>query len=282
MGKVNMEILSRKHLIRATWLLMMTIIATMTISSQTLAQEGARVYLQPLDSADGQLTVDVVTENVTDMYGAEVRLKYDQTILTVQDADPNKEGIQIEGGTLLPVDKGFVVANTVDEATGTIVFAITLLNPAPPVTGSGPLARVTFNILQTGPSTIDIERAKLVAVDLQTIPSQTVPLAIGAEAQQPTEANAVPTQAGTPLPATASTSTPSFPWWIVAAGIMVLGILGLGALVVVSGLSKPQKTGKPQPNRTRQSQSSQSQTTPQQPGQQPAGHVQGTRPSAFK
>ena len=57
-------------------------------SSLVSAQEGARVYLQPVDSADGQLTVDIIAENVTDMYGAEVQLTYDPAVLSVQDANP--------------------------------------------------------------------------------------------------------------------------------------------------------------------------------------------------
>ena len=54
-------------------------------------------------------------DNVTDMYGAEFQLKYDPAMLAVQDAEPEKDGLQIAPGTLLPPNKGFIVANKVDE-----------------------------------------------------------------------------------------------------------------------------------------------------------------------
>ena len=276
----------------------MSMMVLFVLSPLASAQEGAKVYLVPVDSTEGRLTVDIIAENVTEMYGAEVQLTYDPAVLSVQDTNPNQEGIQIEAGTLLPVDQGFVVANKVNETEGTIVFAMTLLNPAPSVNGSGPLARVTFNVLNNVPSTINVGKAKLVSIDLQTIPSQITPLAIGSVEQQ----NAP--QQGTKPQNTAQqqqpvATTPSvvantavdaangsdFPWWIVAAGIMVLGLLGLGALVIVSSLNKAQQTNQSQPKRPQQPQQPETrpQTTPERiDRQQQSGHVSGTRPSAFK
>jgi hypothetical protein len=264
-------------------------------SAQALAQDGATVYLQQIEAADGILTVDVIAENVTDMYGAEFHLKYDPQMVSVQDANPNQQGVQIQPGTLLAPEKGFVVANTVNEAEGTVGFALTLLNPAPPVTGSGPLARVTFNVLQSGPVTIEVERAKLVAIDLQTIPSQTVPLVVDKAEQvmpasgpeqiiQPEVEQPQPDISGQVVTVetdtTTATANADFPWWIVAATIMILGIVGLGALVLLSGLGGSQNLVQPQssPNPPRQ----QSQRAREQPDPSRSGHVSGTRPSAFK
>lgn len=224
------------------------------VTTSVLAQEGARVYVQPVEAPAGQLAVDVIAENVTNMYGAEFRLKYDPTKLAVKDENANQEGVQIAPGTLLSPDRGFIVANDVNESEGSIIFAMTLLNPAPPVSGSGPLARVTMNVLQDGPSTIDVERAKLVAVDLQTIPSQTEALAIDntgqpAAAESGSEqapavaagpAETVPAVVGdTPVPATES----NFPWWIVAAGVMVLGVLALGGFIILGGMQMRSTAG---------------------------------------
>jgi len=268
-------------------------------SSLASAQEGARVYLQPVDSTDGRLTVDIIAENVTNMYGAEVQLTYDPAVVSVQDSNPNQEGIQIEAGNLLPADKGFVVANRVNEAEGTIIFALTLLNPAPPANGTGPLARVTFNVLTPGPSTINIEKAKLVSIDLQTIPSQITPLAIGNGGEQnavqssaeqqsvPQEQPADATPPAVTNPTADTTNSSNFPWWIIAAGIMIVGVLGLGALVIMSGQNNSsQQTNKLKAQQQRQQpQQSQAlpQTTPQRViNQQRPKHVTGTRPSAFK
>ena len=212
----------------------------------TWAQEGARVFARPVDAPDDTLVVDVMAENVTDLYGAEFRLTYDPAVLSVQDSKPEQEGIQVEAGTLLPANKGFVVANQVNETEGTVTFAMTLLNPAPPATGSGPLARITFNILQDAPSSINVEHAKLVSVDLQTIASQTEAFAFGGDGQPAANPPAAADGQEAPArstPAAPAETTPTavveaegFPWWIVAAVIMILGILALGGFLVMDGL----------------------------------------------
>jgi hypothetical protein len=291
MKQVNIQLL------KITLLIIVAMALVTTLSAQAQAQQSANVYLQPVEPVEGRLVVDVMAENVTDMYGAEFRLRYDPAVFAVQDADPNREGIQIEPGALLPADKGFVVANQVNEAEGLITFALTLLNPAPPATGSGPLARVAFTILQAGPSTIQVEKAKLVAINLQTIPSQTTPLifdgaAPQAVAPQPQQATTQPqskaalqgqTSIAAVLPET-STGTPaggSFPWWIVAAGVMIMGAIGLGALVLfTSNLSKPQPHQRsPEPKAQQQPRP----VAPEQlPQQQRTRQTSGTRPSAFK
>ena len=159
------------------------IVALALTASLALAQGGARVSLQEVEKTADTLVVDVMADNVTELYGAEFRLAYDPAVLSVQDFKPEQDGVQIQIGSLLPADKGFVVANQADEAAGTITFAMTLLNPAPAVNGGGPLARVTFNVLQGSVSTINVEHAKLVAIDLQTIPSETASLTIAADSQ---------------------------------------------------------------------------------------------------
>lgn len=248
-----MKILS----IKTTFFLLM-LLALFLISSLAFAQGGAQVYVQSVDTTEGTLTVDVIAENVTDLYGAEFQLKYDPAVLSVQDLDAGQDGIQIETGTLLPADQGFVVANKVEEAQGTVTFAMTLLNPAPPVSGNGPLARVKFNVLQNGLTTINVEHAKLVAANLQTIPSQTNPLTI--EVSLP--GGAAP--ASTPPPAADS----GFPWWIVGIMVMVLGVVVLAGLIVIGG-SKSKSVAP---------------VTPQRPvrQQQQSARPSGSRPSAFK
>jgi hypothetical protein len=123
--------------------------------------------MEKVDSAAGTLVVDVIAAEVTDLYGVEFRLNYDPAVLSILDAQPDQEGSQIEPGTMLPVEQGFVVLNAVDQTAGTVTFAMTLLNPAPAVSGQGSLGRVTFNILQDVPSTINVTQADLVSADLQ-------------------------------------------------------------------------------------------------------------------
>ncbi len=295
---------NQNYSIRISTFLTVAMMALFITASVAFAQGEANVYLQQRDFAEGTFTIDVIADNVTDLYGAEFQLKYDPAMLSVQDAKPDQEGIQIEGGPLLPAGKGFAVANKVDADEGTITFAMTLLNPAPPVSGGGPLAHITFNMLSDGPTTIDIQKAKLVAIDLQTIPSTTAPLMIEGQAQpleqnvdppqtdsqaavaQPEGQNSTQTEA-VAAPVNVQESTPEvaadnsqFPWWIIAAAILIFGFLGLVAFVVMSGLLKPQqeKGGMQQlqPGQPKQTQ------RPVQKPSQSRNQTARTRPSAFK
>lgn len=217
------------------------LLALFALAPLALAQNGTRVYLQPVEAASGLLTVEVLAENVTDLYGIELHLKYDPTVLEIQDGKADQEGIQIEPGALLPVNQGFVVANQADQGQGTILYALTLLNPAPPVKGSGPVARITFKVLQDVPSTISIEQATLVSVNLQTIPVEMVPLTVGGSAS-------------------AGSQSSGFPWWIIGAVVLGLGVVVLGGLAALVSFNKKAR--------------------PQTPEKSVRGS--GSRPSAFK
>ncbi|MFN8460039.1 MAG: cohesin domain-containing protein [Anaerolineae bacterium] len=209
--------------------LLMLVLLTLLGTSTAWADTGARVYLQPVPAGNGLVAVEVMAENVTNLYGLELHLKYDPTVLEAQDGKSDQAGVQVEPGTLLPVSQGFVVANQADQAQGKVTYAITLLNPAPPVNGSGPIARLTFKTLQNIPSTINVEQAILVSASLQTIPVQTTPLTVGgAEQSQPVNIKAV----------TPAVNEDSFPWWLVAAVFLLLGLMAVGAVVIVKNTRK--------------------------------------------
>jgi hypothetical protein len=244
---------------------LLIILILLLTDTLALAQGGTSIYLEQVDSTNETLTINVMVADVTDLYGAEFRLKYDPTVLAVQDLNPEQNGIQIETGTFLPADQGFVVANKVDETKGQIVFAMTLLNPAPPASGAGPLARVTFKVLQGTPSTLTVEHAKLVAADLQTIPSEMGSLSIGNESQQPTTAEPVAAD----VPPDAGESSSGFPWWIVAVLVMLLGVLALGGLIIMGS------------NKSNSVKPIKSQQAVRQPVKQQPARPSGARPSAF-
>lgn len=191
---------------------------TLLATSAAWADTGARVTLQPAPAEGGLVKVEVLAENITDLYGLELHLKYDPTVLELQDSKEDQAGVQVEPGTLLPLNQGFVVANQAIPTEGKVTYAITLLNPAPPVSGSGPIARLTFKTLQNVPATITVEQAILVSVNLQTIPVQTAPLTIGG-AEQAAPAN--------------------YPWWLVAAIILIVGLMAVGVVIALKNVRKP-------------------------------------------
>ncbi|MFQ5855700.1 MAG: hypothetical protein ACE5LU_08680 [Anaerolineae bacterium] len=96
---------------------------------------------------------DLRVEDVRDLYGIDVTISFDASAVTVIDADPARPGIQIEPGPLFAGLPYFPAMNrvTVDEETGigTVMFAIVLLNPAEPIDGSGVVARILFESVES-------------------------------------------------------------------------------------------------------------------------------------
>ncbi|GEM_PF-2096424 len=194
------------------------VMMTLWVVSLTALADGAHVYLKPIDSADGTMSVEVIADNVTNFYGMEFQLKYDPTVLAVQDEISDEDGVQVQPGDFLPVKQGFVVANKVDEANGTITLAVTLLNPAPAVTGNGSLARLTFKVLSGQASSLDIETLNLVSAEMQPIPYQKENLNFGT-----------------------GSGSGSF-LWIALGGVAVVVVLlmvGSGAMMIAQTKSKP-------------------------------------------
>lgn len=95
------------------------------------------------------LSFTVFIENVTDLYGADVKMSFDPTKAAVVDADAAKGGTQIEIlDDLLQPD--FVLRDRADNVAGTIWYAVSHVNPREAVSGSGALFRVTMESLQPG------------------------------------------------------------------------------------------------------------------------------------
>ena len=118
--------------------------------------------------------VTVRINDVTNLYGADVIVSFDPTILEVVDADGNSgNGIQVENAGMLS-GRIFVARNEANNTTGTARYAVTLLNPAPPVTGSGDFIRIYFRAKAAGTSPLHFSYFKLAETGGVEIPSTAV------------------------------------------------------------------------------------------------------------
>ena len=112
------------------------------------ADDPALVSIQPPAQSIGveqTVTMDVQVEGVQDLYAAEFTLRYDASVIEVLNAEV---GSLLAGGT--PILR-------VDNDGGTVMFAVTLLNPAPPVSGSGPIAVLTIRGKMNGGTVLSLE-----------------------------------------------------------------------------------------------------------------------------
>jgi hypothetical protein len=115
--------------------------------------------------------VTVRINDVTNLYGADVLLTFDPNVLEVVDADGNSgNGIQVENAGMLS-ERIWVARNEADNAAGTARYAVTLLNPAPAVTGSGDFIRIYFRAKAAGTSTLHFSYTKLAAPGGVELPS---------------------------------------------------------------------------------------------------------------
>lgn len=136
----------------ATVAISLVLVLATNLGSTATAQTGTIVRCDPPAAAgypNQTLTVNLYIQDVANLYGADLELQFDPTIARVVDEDPSVPGVQILPltGFLVP---GFVLFKEANNGTGNVHYALTQLNPTPPATGSGALARVRFQPLQPG------------------------------------------------------------------------------------------------------------------------------------
>jgi hypothetical protein len=166
----QIDVTRRTRVWQHAWLAVILLLLALPLGA--LAQGRTQLYLLPPGgqvTTGEPVTVEVIAEGVSNLYGAEIHLRFDPALVQLQDSDPQADGMQLTPGSLLDPSQGFVVANEIDNQAGTAVFAVTLVNPAPAVEGGGVVAQVTLLPLQPGPLRIDLESAKLVTKDLQAL-----------------------------------------------------------------------------------------------------------------
>ena len=112
--------------------------------------------------------VEIHLDDVVNLYGLHVCLKFDPTKLQVQDADPEQDGVQIMPGHLPVPD--FTALNLVDNEQGTIDYAVVQLNPRQPTTGSGVVAVIHFQGIGAGVSPLTFLRAEMADRDGNDLP----------------------------------------------------------------------------------------------------------------
>jgi hypothetical protein len=110
------------------------------------------------------IEVEVLLQDVVNLYGVEVHLTFDSSIIDVKDANEKKAGVQVTPEEAF-ADEGFVALNQVDNDEGTIDFAATLLNPAKPLQGEVKVASFVVEGLEVGSS--DIAFSEILLADRQ-------------------------------------------------------------------------------------------------------------------
>ena len=166
----------------------------------------AQVNFDPsyLELSPGEtVSVDIMIHNVTDLYGFELHLSFDPSVVQIVDRDPLKEGINVTPGDFITPD--FVPVNACSNITGTIDLSVTQV-AREPHSGEGVLASITFMAVAPGDAAFHFESVLLSNQDGLELESTQVDPSFLVLAVSPT-AGPSPTASVTPSPSPTPTLT---------------------------------------------------------------------------
>jgi LysM repeat protein len=191
-------------------------------------------------------TLTVQAENVDNLYGYQVAIVFNPTVLEVVDADAAKPGIQVALGSFVKPD--FVQQNSADNSVGAIICVVTQIAPTPAVNGTGDLLTISFRGKAQGISTVFFTDTTLARGDGTEIPAtqESAQIIVGA-VTQPTPTN-TPTPTGTFVVPTSTPVIGPTPGqtiiYVVRSGDTLYSIarrfgVSLQALMQINGITDP-------------------------------------------
>ena len=140
----------------------------------TAAPQGKAITValtvEPAELKVGQpATVRILGRGVTGLFGVQVQLAYDPSMLLVSDADPAVAGAPIVPGAAFPKAGSFVAINKLDADEGAIEFAVTLLGPTRALQGDVELASFGVTPLKSGATEIALTQVLLADQNAQPL-----------------------------------------------------------------------------------------------------------------
>lgn len=127
-----------------------------------------------------EFTATIQISGANAVYGSSFKLSYDPQAFEV---------VQVDSQTVVPGEffsgaQGFTLKNTADAETGVIEYAMTLMQPAEPVSGDGVLGTVTFRALKDAPTLVTALEASLVSPEFADVDGRKVAQRINQVAAQ--------------------------------------------------------------------------------------------------
>jgi hypothetical protein len=156
-----------------------------------------------------EANITIAIDSASNLYGFELHLKFDSTIIQVVDSDSDLPGVQVHPGDIFDLNQTFLVINQVDNETGEITYAITLLAPASPVTGDGTLIQFDIQAAAVGTSALELVDVIMASPDGEALPFTEFDGQVIVEADE--IGSPIPTQipVSSPTPPQSFTETPS-------------------------------------------------------------------------
>ncbi len=134
------------RLINYSWSVFFVVILFLLLSK--FANSATLVFIQPVSNIvgiDSSPSVEIRVSDVEDLYGAEIELSFDPSIL---------EASLITPGEAPKPD--FIVSSNIDNTSGTISYAVTQLMPTLPVTGNFLVVEIDFEAIAVGITNLNL------------------------------------------------------------------------------------------------------------------------------
>lgn len=198
---------SRNFYVAFIFILVLLVAGLTLVNAQ---EPSTRFWLEPdvEEVKTGEtVTVAINVSQAQGVYGTSFKLNYDPASFEVVQTE-NKP---VAAGAFFADEPGFALRNANDPQTGVIEYALTLMQPAEPVSGDGLLGTVTLKALKDTPVNITVQEATFVAPEFKEVDGRTVAEKVNQVAVQidnaaPAVANSPATSSVSAQPSTASAS----------------------------------------------------------------------------
>lgn len=127
------------------------------VQAQSIARAGLLKDMEIRPGVEVEIPIDI--EDVVDLYGIDIELKFDPEFWEFRDADPRREGIQPATGTFL--DPGMTLFNIIDMEEGRIHLVLSQVNPSVGKSGKGNILVLYATALKTGTTSIEVSKVEL-------------------------------------------------------------------------------------------------------------------------
>jgi hypothetical protein len=156
-------------------------------------------FFNDYEVAPGDLIeVPIEIRSVTDLYAVDISLTFDPAVVTVEDGNSNRPGVQPALGTLL--EAGMTLFNTVDVETGRLHFAMSQVNPSEPKSGDGILLVLYVRGVAAGETALTVTNLEMSDRFGNAIPGRSVDGQVSVSAEVPqSDATAIPVQDATQM-----------------------------------------------------------------------------------
>jgi len=191
-------------------LVAMCLVALLAPSAKGATQNVATVRPVPTEielNPDGHARMEIRAENVSELYGFQMVIEFDASVLSVRDAVPHETGVQIEPGDFVAPD--WILENVVDIEEGVMRIAICSRAPNEPVSGGGILAAVVWEGKSRGTSRVALSDVVLTTDKGDSLPVKTRMGKVTVQAAESSGRIATPTLEAAEWTAPAPTVTPN-------------------------------------------------------------------------